>query len=318
MPKICFLDSKTIGKDIDLSILNELGDVTIYEETSPEEVVERIKEQDIVITNKVILNSSNLSQAKNLKLICITATGTNNVDLNYTKEHGIVVTNVAGYSTHSVIQHTFAMAFYLIEHLSYYDQYVKSKEYCNNDIFTHIGKPFYELKGKTWGIIGLGTIGQGVAKIASAFGCNVIYYSTSGKNNNQPFTQVSLDTLLSTSDIISIHAPLNEKTNNLLTYNELIKMKKSAILLNLGRGNIVNEKDLAKALNNNIIAGAGLDVLSHEPMGKNNPLFSVENKEKLFITPHIAWASTEARSLLIKEVAENIRAFLKGEHRNRV
>lgn len=318
MKKICILDSKTLGKDIDLSIFEEFGAFTVYETTAPHEVTERIAEQDIIITNKVQLHSQNLSAAKNLKLICITATGTNNVDLNYTREQGIAVTNVAGYSTNSVAQHTFAMALYLMEHLPYYDHYVKSGDYCKSNIFTHLDKPFHELEGKTWGIIGLGAIGQRVAQLAEAFGCNVSYYSTSGKNTHPNYKRVDLDTLLSHSDIVSIHAPLNENTRNLITYDKLSKMKESAILLNLGRGSIVNEEDLARALDDHLIAGAALDVLEHEPMEENNPLLKIKNKDKLLITPHIAWASTEARYRLINEVAENIRAFLNGIQRNRV
>ncbi|HHW68007.1 MAG: hypothetical protein PWP07_1720 [Epulopiscium sp.] len=318
MSKICILDSKTLGNDIDLSLFKEFGTLTVYDTTAPHEVVDRIADQDIIITNKVRLHSENLPAAKNLKLICITATGTNNVDLNYTREHGIAVTNVAGYSTNTVAQHTFAMAFYLMEHLPYYDQYVKSGDYCKSDIFTHLDKPFHELEGKTWGIIGLGAIGQKVAQLADAFGCNVIYYSTSGKNTNPNYKQVDLDTLLSNSDIVSIHAPLNENTKNLITYEKLSKMKASAILLNLGRGSIVNEEDLARALDAQLIAGAALDVLEHEPMEENNPLLKIQNKDRLLITPHIAWASIEARRRLVHEVAENIRAFLNGINRNRV
>ena len=318
MSKICILDSKTLGDDIDLSIFEEFGTLTVYETTAPDEVIDRIAEQDIVITNKVQLHSNNLPAAKNLKLICITATGTNNVDLNYTRERGIIVTNVAGYSTNTVAQHTFAMALYLMEHLPYYDHYVKSGDYCKSNIFTHLGKPFHELEGKTWGIIGLGAIGQKVAQLAEVFGCNVVYYSTSGKNSHPNYKRGDLDTLLSNSDIVSIHAPLNENTKNLITYDKLSKMKKTAILLNLGRGTIVNEEDLAKALDDHLIAGAALDVLEYEPIKENNPLLNIKNKEKLLITPHIAWASIEARHRLVHEVAENIRAFLSGKQRNRV
>ncbi|MCX7746087.1 MAG: D-2-hydroxyacid dehydrogenase [Clostridia bacterium] len=318
MHKLCILDAKTLGPDIDLSLFEKLGQVTIYQTTNPDEVVDRIKSQDIIITNKVVLNQSNLEFAPDIKLICITATGTNNVDLEYTKSKNIAVTNVAGYSTHSVAQHTFAMLFYLIESLSYYDRHVKSGEYAKSDIFTHLDKPFWEIRNKTWGIIGLGEIGRTVAGIAKSFGSNVVYYSTSGKNNNPDYKRAALDELLKESDIISIHAPLNTQTKNLITYEALKNMKSHAILLNLGRGGIVNEEGLAKALDENVIAGAALDVLESEPVKVNNPLLGIKNSHKLFITPHIAWAGLEARKTLIEEVQQNIDAFLKGEKRNRV
>nr|WP_297889231.1 NAD(P)-dependent oxidoreductase [Sulfurihydrogenibium sp.] len=230
----------------------------------------------------------------------------------------MAVTNVAGYSTNSVVQHTFGMLFYLLEHLRYYDEYVKSGGYAKSPIFTHIGKPFWEIYGKTWGIIGLGTIGKKVAQIAESFGCDVIYYSTSGKNTAQKYPHKALDELLSISDIVSIHAPLNEYTKNLITYEKLKLMKKTAILLNLGRGGIVNEEDLAKALDEGLIAAAGLDVLEKEPMNLDNPLLQIKNKDRLLITPHIAWTSIEARQTLVKEIYLNIDAFIHGKQRNRV
>jgi len=318
MKKICILDANTLGNDLDLNMYNELGQLTIYQFTSKEEIVERIKDQNIVITNKVILNEENLKFAKNLDLICVTATGVNNIDLKYAKQNSIAVCNVAGYSTNSVVQHTFSMLFYLLEHLPYYDNYVKSGKYVNDKIFTHFERKFYEIKDKTFGIIGLGTIGQKVATIAEAFGANVIYYSTSGKNNNSNYKRVDFDELLETADIISIHAPLNENTKNLIGYQQLEKMKKTSILLNLGRGTIVNEKDLAIALDENIIFKAGIDVLEYEPINEDNPLLKIKNKDKLLITPHIAWASLEARNTCVKEVYNNIKAFYNSEIRNRV
>ncbi|WP_457641920.1 D-2-hydroxyacid dehydrogenase [Persephonella sp.] len=316
--KIVFLDVKTVGNDVDLSIFEVFGDFIAYPTTKASEVFDRIYDADIVITNKVVIDKKVIDYAKNLKLICVAATGTNNVDILYAKEKGIAVTNVAGYSTESVVQHTFAMLFYLLEHLKYYDDYVKSGLYAKSEIFTHLGKPFWEIKGKRWGIIGLGTIGRRVAEIAKSFGCDVIYTSTSGVKRKEKYPEYPLDELLRTSDIVSIHAPLNDKTKNLITYEKLKLMKSSAILLNLGRGGIVNEKDLAKALDENLIAAAGLDVLEKEPMDPYNPLLEIKNKDKLFITPHIAWTSIEARERLINEIAENIKAFLNGEIRNRV
>lgn len=316
--KIAILDAKTLGDDIDLSVFEQFGDVEIYPTTFPNELYERIKDADIIVTNKVIIDKDAMDMAKNLKLICVAATGTNNVDILYAKEKGIAVTNVAGYSTESVVQTTFGMLFYLLEHLRYYDDYVKLSNYSKSDIFTHLGKPFWEIYGKRWGIIGLGTIGRRVAEVAESFGCDVIYYSTSGIERKEKYPKYPLDELLKTSDIVSIHAPLNEKTKNLITINELKMMKKNAILLNLGRGGIVNEKDLAEALDLDIIGAAGLDVLEKEPIDPENPLLKIKNKEKLLITPHIAWTSIEARKRLVSEIVENIRAFLNGVERNRV
>ncbi len=318
MVKLCILDAKTLGSDADLSGIARFGELTKYDTTKPDEVVDRIKNQNIIITNKVVLNESNLKLAQELKLICVAATGTNNIDLAYAKSRGIAVTNVAGYSTQSVVQHTYALLFYLLESLKYYDDYVKSMEYSKSDIFTHLNKPFVELYGKTWGIIGLGTIGSSVAAVARSFGCRVVYYSTTGKNNSNEYERVEIDKLLKESDIISIHAPLNDRTKNLIDYKCLMLMKKSAILLNLGRGGIVNENDLATALDEELIKGAALDVLESEPVRASNPLLSIKKPDKLLITPHIAWASVEARRRLINELELNIKAFLSNEIRNRV
>lgn len=316
--KLAILDAATLGDDIDVSIFKDFGYLEIYQTTSKEQTIERVRDKNIIITNKVVIDKEVMDAASNLKLICVAATGYNNIDTEYAKQKGIAVTNVAGYSTDSVVQHTFAMLFYLLENLAYYDRYTKSGEYTKSNIFTHLGRPFYEIKGKTWGIIGLGTIGKAVARVARSFGCNVIYYSTSGQNTDPEFERKELDILLSISDIVSIHAPLNSRTKNLITYEKLKLMKKQAILLNLGRGGIVNESDLAKALDEDIIKAAGLDVLEKEPMDPNSPLLKIKNKEKLLITPHIAWTSLEARQKLVSEIYQNIKAFLQGKQRNRI
>jgi len=317
--RICVLDALTVGADIDLSPLGECGELIIYDLTSPEEVAERIKEIDVVITNKVFLNETNLKDASNLKMIALLATGYNNIDIDYAKKRGIAVANVAGYSTESVAQHTFAMLFYMIEHLGQYDEYVKSKAYTESQTFTYIAWPFHEIRGKRLGIIGLGEIGKAVARIGKAFGMEIVYYSTSGQNNSgAEYERLELSELLQNSDIVSIHAPYNEKTHGLIGYEEIKQMKKSAYLLNLGRGRIVDEGDLARALNESLIAGAALDVLENEPITKENPLFTVKDQNKLLITPHIAWASVEARTVLIKEVVANIQAYECGKIRNRI
>ena len=309
--KILFLDRKTIGEDLDLEKFNDFGEVVMYDFSSPEEVPDRVKDADIIILNKVPINETTIYSAEKLKLVCITATGTNNLDKEYLDKRGIAWRNVAGYSTESVVQHTFAMIFYLFEKLAYYDSYVKEDRYINDKMFTHFAEGFHEMSGKTWGIIGLGNIGRRVADVAKAFGCNVQYFSTSGKNNNKDYKQVGLDELLSYSDIVSIHAPLDDNTLHLIDKNALSKMKKSAFLINVGRGPIIVEEDLAWALDNNVIAGAGLDVLDVEPMSENNPLRNIKDSKKLIITPHIAWASIEARRRLMDIIYGQIEEFLR-------
>ena len=310
--KIVFLDAKTIGEDIDLSGFDVLGEVVKYGFSTAEEARERSKDADVLILNKVQVNQQTIGEADYLKLVWVTATGTNNLDKEYLDKRGIAWRNVAGYSTESVAQHTFAMLFYLLEKLPYYDNYVKSEKYVNDVSFTHFAKAFHELSGMTYGIIGLGNIGRRVADIAKAFGCRVIYYSTSGRNSQPGYERVSFDELLEQSDIVSIHAPLDENTLGLMNKEAFAKMKKSAILLNVGRGPIINEADLAEALNNKTIAAAGLDVLSVEPMQEDNPLRGIKDSERLLITPHIAWAGVEARNRLMGIILGQIKEFFKA------
>lgn len=310
--KIVFLDAKTIGEDIDLSGFDALGEVVKYGFSTEQEARERSKDADVLILNKVQVNEQTIGEADHLKLVCVTATGTNNLDKEYLDKRGIAWRNVAGYSTESVAQHTFAMLFYLLEKLPYYDNYVKSEKYVNDVSFTHFAKAFHELSGMTYGIIGLGNIGRRVADIAKAFGCHVIYYSTSGRNSQPGYERVSFDELLEQSDIVSIHAPLDENTLGLMNKEAFAKMKNSAILLNVGRGPIINELDLAEALNNKTIAAAGLDVLSVEPMQEDNPLRGIKDSERLLITPHIAWAGVEARNRLMGIILGQIKEFFKA------
>ena len=308
--KIVFLDAKTIGDDIDMSEFDALGDVVKYNFSTPEEALERTKDADVVIINKVEINEKSIGNADHLKLVCVTATGTNNLDKEYLAKRGIEWRNVAGYSTETVAQHTFALLFFLMEKLSYYDEYVKSEKYVGDVMFTHFSNVFHELCGKTWGIVGLGNIGRRVAEIAKLFGCRVIYYSTSGKNSNSDYERVSFDELLAQSDVVSVHAPLDENTKGLMNYEAFSKMKKSSIFLNLGRGPIVIEQDLANALKEGLIAAAGLDVLSVEPMSAENPLRQIKDSEKLIITPHIAWASVEARTRLMDIICNQIKEYM--------
>lgn len=316
--EIVCLEADCLGNDVDLTCLEKFGHVTIYGSSSVEATKERVRDAEVIVVNKVPMNEETLKEAKNLKVICVTATGTNIIDTKYTNSRDIVVMNVKGYSTDAVVQHTFALLFYVFEKLRYYDDFVKSGEYVKSDIFSHFDKKFFELKNKTWGIIGLGEIGKGVAKIAEAFGCKVLYYSTSGKNKNKEYEQVTLERLMKESDIISIHAPLNEQTKNLVTKQQLKMMKKTAVIMNLGRGSIINEADLADALEQDEIGGAALDVLSQEPMAKDNPLLRIKDSTKLIITPHIAWAAVETRKRVVEEVVKNIEAYLGGKERNRI
>jgi lactate dehydrogenase-like 2-hydroxyacid dehydrogenase len=308
--KIVILDRATLGFDIDISIFDTLGEVTSYNVTLPEQTISRVQDADIVITNKVVISKEIMDESKKLKLICISATGTNNVDLEYANKKNIIVKNVAGYSTSSVVQLSFAMILHFVQKLDYYKKYVDEQNWQKSEIFTHIDKPFFELDGKKVGIIGLGDIGSNLAKKAEAFDCEVLYYSTSGKNNNSIYKRVELDELLSTCDIISIHCPLTENTKDLLNYENMKKIKDGAILLNLGRGGIINEGDLSKIIDEKEIY-CGIDVVSKEPIEELNPLLRVKNKERLVLTPHIGWASVEARNRLILMVADNIKEFIK-------
>lgn len=307
--KIVFLDVKTIGEDIDLSGYDALGEVVKYPFSTPEEALARTEDADVVVLNKVEINEKSIGNAKNLKLVCVTATGTNNLDKEYLAEKGIEWRNVAGYSTESVAQHTFALLFYLLEKMHYYDEYVKSEKYIGDTTFTHFANRFHEISGMTWGIVGLGNIGRRVAEIAKLFGCRVIYYSTSGKNNNADYERVSFDEILAQSDILSVHAPLDENTKGLFDKAAFEKMKSSSIFINVGRGPIVVEQDLADALTEGKIAAAGLDVLSVEPMLESNPLRGIKDSEKLIITPHIAWASVEARTRLMRIIENQIKEY---------
>lgn len=311
--KIVFLDAKSIGEDIDLSGYRELGEVVKYDFSTPQEASERVGDADVLVLNKVPVNEETIGKADKLKLVCVTATGTNNLDKEYLNSRGIAWRNVAGYSTESVAQHTFAMLFYLLEHLPYYDDYVKSEKYVEDRMFTHFDRKFSEICGMTWGIIGMGTIGRHVAELAKLFGCEVLYYSTTGKNNQPDYQRVSFAELLEQSDIVSVHAPLTEETENLMDEAAFSKMKKSAIFLNLGRGPIVSEEALAAALENGEIRAAALDVLCAEPMSRENPLRRIKDSDKLLITPHIAWASLEARTRLMEIILGQIREFFAVE-----
>ena len=313
---LVILERNSVGTDIDVSCFEKLGRVTVYENTVERQVAERIQDADVVIGNKAPLNESTLQGAKNLKLITLFSTGYDCVDIAYCAAHGIKVANVKDYCTDAVSQHTFAMLFYLLEHLRHYDEYVKSGAYGAQERFSNFDLPFVELTGKTWGIVGMGNIGSRVAGIAKAFGCRVIFYSASGKSTCTAYEQVDKDTLLAQSDFLSLHCPLSERTRNLIDKDALRKMKRTAILLNVARGAVINNADLYWALQNEEIAAAGLDVLEKEPIASDNLLGRIKDSNRLLITPHMAWASTEARERIVQEVFLNIEAYLHGEERN--
>ena len=307
--KIVLLDALTLG-DSDLSQLETLGIFTQYDTTREDQRLQHIADNEIIITNKVVVDKMIIDANPQLKLICIAATGTNNVDLIAAEKAGINVKNVSGYSTESVAQATLSMLLQLNQHSRYYDNYTVEKKWCSSPTFTHVDLAFSELKGKRWGIIGFGAIGQRVAELGQAFGCELCYYSTSGKNSGQNILQVDLETLLSSSDFISIHAPLNKETLNLINEEALGRLKAGAIILNLGRGGIIDEQAMASALDKQDIYH-GTDVLANEPMVIDHPYLSIKNQQRLVVTPHTAWASREARARLINKVVENIKRGCK-------
>ena len=316
--KIVMLEAASLGDDLDFSGFRKYGELEIYEKTVKEECPERIRDADVIMANKLMLDEETLAGAERLKLICVTATGVNNVDLDYAKRRGIGVANVAGYSTSSVAQHTFAMYFYVAEKLRYFDEYVKSGGYAASDSFSNLQEKFSQLEGKTWGIIGLGAIGSRTASIAEAFGCRVVYYSSAGKDRDPRYERMELSELLGCSDVVSVHAPLTPATERLFTYERFCQMKPEAVFINVGRGPIVDEAGLLRALEEKKISAAALDVLSREPMAADNPLLKFKDSRRLLITPHIAWASRESRQLLVRKLEENLQSFAEGTRRNRI
>lgn len=314
--KLVILERNSAGTDVDISCLEKFGHIVCYPNTVALNTAERIKDADIILANKAPLNETTLKDAPNVKLICLLATGFDNVDLAYCKNRGIKVTNVVNYCTSTVAQHTLLLALMLTEKIAFYDDYVKSGTYSAQDRFSNFDRTFHDLDGKTWGIIGMGTIGRKVAGLAQAFGCKVIFYSASGNSSCTEYERVDFGSLLKQSDILSLHCPLSDKTRGLLNEEAFAQMKDSAILINVARGPVVDTQALYDALISNRIAGAGLDVLEQEPMAKDNPLAQIKDSSKLIITPHMAWASIESRTFLIEEVYRNIEAFLNGEDRN--
>lgn len=314
---IVMLERNSAGTDIDVSAFEKLGKVTYYANTkTAQEVAERAKNADVIIANKAPLNGTSLKDAHRLKLVCELATGYDNCDLAYCKSRGIKVANVVDYSTSMVAQHTFTLALALVQKLAYYDEYVKSGAYSAQDRFSNFDIPFTELEGKTWGIAGMGNIGRRVARIAEAFGCKVIFYSITGQSSVTEYRRVDKDTLLAESDFLSLHCPLSDLSRNFIDKEALKKMKKTAVLINVARGPVVNNTDLYDALAAEEIMAAGLDVLEEEPLKLSNPLSRLKDSSRIIITPHLAWGSVEARTRCVEEVYKNIEAFLQGKDRN--
>ncbi len=311
--KITVLDASTLGSDLDLSPLSTVGVTECFSVTAKEEIAKRIKDTDVIITNKVKLSAKALSDAEHLKLICVFATGYDNIDIDYCNEKGIRVCNVVGYSTDSVAQVTLSGVLYLATHLCEYTSYVKSGEYSRSGCANKVSPVFSELRGKTWGIVGYGNIGRKVADIARAFGCNVIAHK---RNPTADVKCVDFETLCRESDIITLHTPLNDDTRGLIDDTALSLMKPTVILYNAARGAVTDEEAVAKAILNKKIAAFGSDVYSVEPMGEEHPFFEIKSFPNVCLTPHMAWASKEARERCLQEIVENIKAFQSGKRRN--
>lgn len=303
--KIVFLDAGTMGTS-SLAPIERQGELTAWPNSTPDEAVRRVGDCDVLIVNKIKVNDRLLEAAPKLRLVCEAGTGINNIDVEACSRHGVMVRNVAGYSTDSVVQETFMHILNLLGNGAYFDNVVKSGAYSRSGLFTDYSRPFIEMAGKTLGIIGLGAIGAKVAKIGVAFGMKVIYYSTSGTSHNTEYPSVPLERLMRESDVISVHAPYNERTAGLVGEKELRMMKPKSIIVNMGRGGIVVEEALAKVIDEGVIGGAGLDVYSTEPIPADHPLLRTRHPERLSLTPHVAWASIEARERLIQSIADNI------------
>jgi len=313
--RIVVLDAETLGQVEALNNLQTLGQVTVYEHTSALEVGSRISQAHIVVTNKVVLTSADLAMAPDLQLICVAATGINNIDVEAATKRNIPIKNVKGYSTFGVAQQTIAVILSLVHRLPFLDAYVKNGSYSKGGSFTYIHEEVKELKGKVFGIIGLGEIGRQVANVAAALGCEVIYYSTSGKNNDSEYRRVEWEELLTSADVLSIHAPLNEQTKGLMDYVAMSYMKPTAILHNAGRGGIVVEEDLCRALKEGKVGLAALDVYMNEPLQLESPLLDSTLKDRLLLTPHTAWAAKESRERLVLGIIQNIKEWEESSDR---
>ncbi len=306
--KIVFLDASTLG-DVSMEPISSLGEFVSYRSSTPAQARERVRDAEVIIVNKVLADKDLIDAAPKLRLICVAATGVNNVDLDHAASKGIPVRNAVGYSSESVVQTTFMIILALVGKCRYFDDFVSSGAYSRSEIFTNVENMFFELAGKRIGIIGMGHIGSRVAQVASAFGMEVVYFSTSGTGHCKDYPSLPLDEVLSTSDIVTVHAPYNQRTAGLIGQRELSLMKPTAYILNMGRGGIVDEAALARAVDEGTIAGAGADVYTSEPLPADNPLMHVRRRDALVLTPHVAWASVEARMRLVGMIADNIRSL---------
>ena len=311
--KTVILDGKTLGDDINLDIFGE--DTTIYGTTEPDMVAERIGDAQVVIINKIKLFEGNLKDAKNLKLICVAATGYDNVDTKYCKERSIAVCNVVGYSTQSVAQLTISMALSLVMHQKEYNDFVKNGEYTKSGVANRLTPTYYEVAGKTWGVVGLGNIGKQVAKVAEAMGCKVIAFKRTPCDG---YDTVSLSELMEKSDIVSVHLPASSETNGIISKEMISKMKKNAILVNVARGSVTDEEALSEAVLEGRIGGIGVDVYSKEPFLEDHPMNRIKDLDNVILTPHIAWGAYESRVRCLSEIKKNIESFENGEMRNRI
>lgn len=317
--KIAILDSATMGDDITreeiLDVFSPFGDVFVYENSIGESLIERVKECDVAVVNKCKLTDEVLSCAENLKLICLFATGYDNVDIDYCKENGIAVCNLCGYSTDSVAQLTAAMVLSLVNHLSDYDQYVHSGKYAKSGKPNHLLPVYHEISSMTWGIVGCGAIGQKVAQIATAFGARVIVYT---RSDSHGYEKVDIDTLCKEADIITLHTPLNDGTRHLINKDRIAMMKRNMVLVNVARGAVVDEKAVAQAIIDGKIGGIGVDVYDGEPITEDSPYSKLYGRTNVILTPHMAWGSYEARMRALYQVRDNIIAHANGENLNRV
>ena len=314
--KIVMLDAETLGSDANFDRIKNCGELIVYGMTSPDEVCERIKNAEVIVVNKVKLNKTNLMFAPNLKLICETATGFDNIDLDYCRENGVAVCNVKGYSTDSVAQLTVGMALSLVMHLGVFDRYVKTGSYTKSGVQNCLSPIFHEIAGMTWGIVGMGNIGKKTADIAKDLGANIIAYNRTPRDD---FEYTDIDDLCRRSDIISIHLPLNDDTRNLINKERIAMMKDNAVVINVARGAIADEAALTEAILQNKIGGLGIDVYSSEPMSEDSPYNKIFDKHNVIFTPHMAWGAIESRNRCLDEVGKNIEAFFNSnEKRNRV
>lgn len=313
--KITVLDAATLGEDVSFEVWEALGELSIYQTTPADKVIERLKDSDVAILNKVKITREVVAALPSLKLVCVAATGFDNIDTAACKEHSVAVCNVKGYSTHSVAQITVTLALALASHLLEYNEYVTSSDYTKSGVQNRLTPVYHELCGKTFGIVGLGNIGKQVAKVAEAFGCKVLCFK---RTPDPDYECVDLKTLLRESDIVSLHLPLSDETRHIIGEKELSLMKSNAILVNAARGAVTDENAVTKAIENGVIGGFATDVYSVEPLEENSPLQRIKNYKNVILTPHMAWGAYESRLRCMNEIAKNITAFFSGEMRNRI